>query len=373
MKKLLFALLAGGCLPLAAQNPKTTQAEQVRVSGFAITQYQYSAQDGNKANSFSLRMARLAIDGRVAGDFYWKAQMQVTGNTSTLATSPRLVDAFVEWQRHKECQVRIGEYQVPFTLESPIHPIDVGFMDNAQAVLKLVGYADRSGAHSSNGRDIGLMLQGDLLPTASGRRLLHYAVSVVNGQGINLKDIDQRKNIVGCLWLMPVNGMRIGVSGWEGSYARKGHWTDPATGAGRQGVRSLPQHRYAISADYTNDGLTLRSEYIHSTGNAFAHSMLNTDDADATDCTLASSGSKADGFYAMAIVPVVSHKINVKARYDTYRNNAKWNSAKTYYEIGGDYLWGKSLKLSAEYALVNDRTLAKQNYNMLTAELAVRF
>lgn len=102
--------------------------------------------------------------------------------------------------------------------------------------------------HSSNGRDIGIMAQGDFLKNANGRNLLHYAVSVVNGQGINLKDVDQRKNVVASFWVMPIEGMRIGISGWEGSYARKGNWTDEQSGESRSGVRSLPQHRYAIRA-----------------------------------------------------------------------------------------------------------------------------
>ena len=112
-------------------------------------------------------MARVALDGKVAGDFYWKTQIQITGNTSTLASSPRLVDLFVEWQKYKAFNLRLGEFQVPFTFESPIHPIDVGFMDNGQAVLKLTGYSDRSGMHSSNGRDIGIMAQGDFLKKSS--------------------------------------------------------------------------------------------------------------------------------------------------------------------------------------------------------------
>ncbi len=374
MRKVLLGILSAiAAIPLSAQERKAAWFDHVRGSGFAIAQYQYAAPKDNASNTFNLRMARIALDGKVARDFYWKTQIQINGNTSTLGSSPRVVDLFVEWQKYKWLYARIGEYQVPFTFESPIHPVDVGFMDNGQAVLKLTGYADRSGQHSSNGRDIGVMLQGDFLPNDQGRDLVHYAVSVVNGQGINTKDVDQRKNMVGSLWVMPIDGMRIGVSGWEGSYARKGSWTDETTGKTQTGVKSLPQHRYAISADYDKDGWTFRSEYIHSTGKAFAKTMQNTNDESASDCTLSSAGDKADGFYALGIAPVVKNKVNVKARYDLYRNNAEWNSAKTFYEIGGDYYFAKNLKFSVEYALVNDRTLSKHNYNLVNAELSIKF
>lgn len=373
-KRVLFVCAAVAVLSASAQTPRgSAWFDNVKVSGFIIGQYQYSSQEGSKSNSFDIRMARVALDGRVARDFYWKTQIQITGNTATLGSSPRLVDAFVEWQKYKEMQVRLGEFQVPFSLESPIHPVDVGFMNNSQAILKLVGYSDRSGQHSSNGRDIGLMVQGDVLRNASGRPLLHYGLSVVNGQGINLKDVDQRKNIVGTLWLMPVKGMRVGVSGWEGTYARKGTWRDEADGSEKSGVRSLPQHRYALSADYNGGGWTARTEYIHSSGKAFAKTMQDTNGATSSDCSLSSAGSKADAFYALVIVPVMKNKVNAKARYDLYRSTAEWQSAKGQYEVGVDYFFAKNLRLSAEYALVNDRTLASHNYSIINTELSIKF
>ena len=198
----------------------------VKLSGYGITQYQYSSQENAKSNSFNLRLARISLDGRIVNDFYWKAQIQFNGNTSTLGSSPRLVDLFAEWQKYDFFRVKLGQYKNPFTFENPMHPIDQGFMSCGQAVLKLAGFSDRAGAHSSNGRDIGLQFQGDFLKNNKGRNLIHYQVGVFNGQGINVKDVDQQKNIIGGVWVMPVQGLRIGTFGWTGSYARKGSWTE---------------------------------------------------------------------------------------------------------------------------------------------------
>ena len=81
----------------------------------------------------------------------------------------------------------------------------------------------------------------------------------------------------------------------------------------------------------------------------------------------------ADGFYALAIAPIIKNKFHVKARYDMYRPSAEWNNSKTYYEIGADYEFVKNLKISAEYILVNDRSLEKHNYSMIDTQLSVRF
>ena len=85
------------------------------------------------------------------------------------------------------------------------------------------------------------------------------------------------------------------------------------------------------------------------------------------------TGNKADGFYALAIAPIIKNKFHVKARYDMYRPSAEWNNSKAYYEIGADYEFVKNLKISAEYILVNDRSLEKHNYSMIDTQLSFRF
>lgn len=98
MRRLCISAILTTMSSLSLFAQKAAWCDNIRVSGFAIAQYQWSNPKDNEANTFNLRMARVALDGKVAGDFYWKTQIQITGNTSTLASSPRLVDLFVEWQ-----------------------------------------------------------------------------------------------------------------------------------------------------------------------------------------------------------------------------------------------------------------------------------
>ena len=363
----------------------------VKLSGYGMTQYQYSGQKNAESNSFNIRMGRIALEGRIADDFYWKTQIQFNGNTSNLGSSPRMVDLFAEWQKFEYFKVKIGQFKNPFTFENPMHPIDQGFMGYSQNVSKLAGFSDRAGEHASNGRDIGLQLQGDFLKNTNGRNLLHYQIGVFNGQGTNTKDVDNQKNVIGGVWLMPVSGMRIGAFGWTGSYARKGNWTetvaDPtssvAPGATKEithtnEVRSLNQNRYAFSFEYKKDGWIVRSEYIHSTGKAFAKSLTSFNDANSKDCSLNEKiGDKAQGVYGLVIAPLAqlpkNSRIDVKARYDMYQPNGKNNMQKTQYEAGLNFHIGKRFSILTEYALVNDKTLAKHNYSMADAEVCFRF
>ena len=388
---IIMALMAMAVTTAGAQEKKTIELpawlNNVKLSGYGMTQYLYSGQKGKESNSFNIRMGRIALEGRIANDFYWKAQIQFNGNTSDLGSSPRMVDLFAEWQKYSYFKVKIGQFKNPFTFENPMHPIDQGFMGYSQNVSKLAGFSDRAGEHASNGRDIGLQLQGDFLKNANGRNLLHYQIGVFNGQGINTKDVDNQKNVIGGVWVMPVAGMRIGAFGWTGSYARKGNWTetvaDPTSSVTPDAtneithtneVRSLSQNRYAFSFEYKANDWTVRSEYIHSTGMAFNKSITNHGDEASKDCSLNQKiGNKAQGVYGLVIAPIVSKKLYAKARYDMYEANGKTDMMRTQYEVGLNYHINKNFTILSEYAFVNDRTSADHNYSMADVEVCFRF
>ncbi len=342
----------------------------VKLSGYGLLRYNASAPKDNHSNSFSVRLARVSLSGRIANDWYWLMQLQANGNTSTLGNSPRMVDYYVEYQGIKELCVKVGQFKVPFTFENPMNPIDVGFMSYGQNVTAHAGFTDRKGSRASNGRDLGIQLQGDLFPDANGRAWVHYQVGVFNGQGINTSDVDQRKDVAGGAWIMPIEGLRVGAFGWVGSYARKGSWTDDDGTEHTNKVRSLPQRRYAFSAEYRKNGYTFRSEYTHCTGYGFA--TRYQDATESGDCTLSSAGDKSQGVYVQAIVPVVK-RLSAKARWDWYQGGGVNKGQKTFYEIGFNFAFDKRLSLLAEYALVNDRTLSRHNYNQFDAQLAFRF
>ena len=385
MKKIASLALAALALTSASaqeNTPKLSVLSDIKFSGYVMSQYQYTDQDSKESNSFNIRMVRMALEGRLMKDFYWKVQLQANGNTSDLGSSPRMVDAFAEWQKYEAFKIKAGQFKRPFTFENPMHPITQGFMGYSQNVSKLAGFSDRTGEHASNGRDIGVQIQGDLIKNAAGRNLLHYQVGVFNGQGTNHKDVDQRKDVIGGIWVSPVKGLRIGAFGWTGSSARKGTWdvtdanhnvvkNEDGSVKTQKGVRSLSKNRYAFSAEYAANDWTVRSEYIHSQGYGFTKSLTSGKE---TDCNVNyAAGDQADGFYALMIAPVISKKLYAKARYDLYRPRAEWGTSRTQYEIGANYWIGKSIMIGAEYARINDRSLAKPDYNMIDVEFDVKF
>ena len=369
---LFMALLATTAISVSAEELESqeTNAEKatievpawvnnIKLSGYGMLQYQGQDQEGAESNTFNLRLARFILDGKI-GDFDWRAQIQGTNVKGPGEPTVQLVDLYAEWRKYPEFKIRAGQFKRAFTYENPTHPITQGWRAYADVINNLSGFGDRTGEKSSGGRDIGVQLSGDLFPNADGRRLFHYQVGIYNGEGINEKDKDNRKDIIGGVWVMPIKGLRIGAFGWTGS---RGGMLDPLTGE----VRSVEKNRYAFSAEYSQDEYMFRAEYLHSQGWGAAKPANNVREIDY------SKGDKADGWYAFGIVPVIKGKLHAKARYQCYRPQKEWGTAKTSYEAGVNYFFTKNLEMHLEYARINDRSLTKHNYNMVDVELDFRF
>jgi hypothetical protein len=336
----------------------------IKFSGYGMLQYQGSDKVDAKSNTFNLRLARFILDGKI-GDFDWRAQIQGTNAKGAGEPTVQLVDLYAEWRKYPEFKVRAGQFKRAFTFENPTHPITQGWYAYADVINRLSGFGDRVGEKSSGGRDIGIQFAGDLFPNSNGRRILHYQVGVYNGEGINRADKDNRKDIIGGLWVMPIAGVRIGAFGWTGSH---GDMTVGKDAAGKDILASVPLNRYCISAEYDKDEYTFRAEYLHSQGwgsGSIGSTVINYN-----------LGDKADGWYVFGIVPVIKSKLHAKARYQCYRVTKEMSSSKSMYEIGLNYYFTKNLQLNFEYARVNDRTIAqsdKHNYNFVDLELDFRF
>ena len=116
---------------MAAQEKKEAKLNvlsDIKFSGYVMSQFQYSDQENKESNTFNIRMVRMSLEGRLMTDFYWKVQLQANGNTSDLGSSPRMVDAFAEWQKYDAFKIKAGQFKRPFTFENPMHPFTQGFM-----------------------------------------------------------------------------------------------------------------------------------------------------------------------------------------------------------------------------------------------------
>jgi hypothetical protein len=94
------------------------------------------------------------------------------------------------------------------------------------------------------GRDQGLQIQGELFKIGNdSHHLFQYQLGVFNGQGINHKDANKGKDIIGNIKVQPIKGLLIGASAWNGKYTADGVTVD--------------SKRWAVGATYDVDGMCL--------------------------------------------------------------------------------------------------------------------
>ena len=312
----------------------------IKFGGYIVGKYSATDKDRQAAHSsFDLRFVRLYLNGYCFKDFYYRLQMEMN-DAPGVDKGPRIVDAFIEWQPMDEARVKLGQFKRSFGFENPYNPLDVGLGSYSQATMKIASIGDRIGEHKSSGRDVGIQLQGDLLPAQDGHKYVHYQVGLFNGQGINHKDL------IGGLWFSPLKDLAIGAFGWNGRY------TSETTGM------SVDRIRWGAGLKYES-AWTVRGEYMHSVGGV----------ADKP-----SAPHRADAWYATVGVPVMD-KLKCYGRWDVYREAKKWDKAKTDWTLAANYTPIKNLIFQLNLTRTFDRSAARgsRHYNTIDVQLYARF
>lgn len=324
----------------------------LKFGGYIVGKYSVSDRAGQKSNGgFDLRFVRLYLNGYCFQDFYYRLQMEVNDAPGT-DKGPRIVDAFVEWQKYDFAQVKLGQFKRSFGFENPYSPLNVGMGSYSQATMKLASINDRIGEHKSSGRDLGLQVQGDLFPSSrDGHKWVHYQIGFFNGQGINHTDKDNFKDLIGGLWISPAKNLSIGGFGWNGKYTNEAYKAD-----GTQ-WKEVARVRWGAGLKYESDWV-VRGEYMSSVGGV---------------ATNINAPTRSDAWYATVGVPVLKD-LKVYGRWDCYRDAKTWASLQTNYGLSANYFLGKNLILQANYTFTDARSASVgRHYNAFDVQVYARF
>lgn len=340
---------------ISAKKILAAAAPTIKFGGYIVGKYSATDADGQQSHSsFDLRFVRLYLNGYCFNDFYYRLQMEVNGAPGK-DKGPRVLDAFVEWQKIEAFRVKLGQFKRPFGFENPYNPLDVGLGSYSQATTKLASIGDRCGEHKSSGRDVGVQVQGDLLKGSDGHNWLHYQVGFFNGQGINHSDKDNHKDLIGGLWFMPIKNLAIGGFGWDGTYVNEDY--NAATADDGTTQQSVKRVRWGVGVKYEADW-TVRGEYMSSVGGV----TTNT-----------SAARRSDAWYATVGVPVTK-ALKLYGRWDCYRSAKTWDTLKSDYGFAANYHFCKNLFFQLNYTRTYDRSKASGGrYNTLDVQVYARF
>ena len=373
-KSLLLVLVMvfiGSLSTIKAQEKKKLIGDYLSISGWMNIQYDYERQLQNddltltELNTFNVRRARLDVKGNI--NPYLEFRLQ-----GDFAVSPKMVDGFVKVKLAKYFNIQAGQFKIPFTFENPQSPLTLEGIEYAQVISKLSGYSDVCHvATYSGGRDVGLMLYGDLFNfEREGKEIpiLTYKLGVFNGNGMNKKDANLGKDIAVSIEICPgVKGLKLAASYYNGDYLLDNEFKINDTLTINHKDNFANRDRLTFGGKYENDRLTIRSEYIYG----------KTDMANEEGIYLLES----DGFYVSAgywfdIKCKKSgnvQRIRPVARYDFFREDmTEINTNSTYYMVGIDWWPYKNLRLLVNYTLKDK--VANENFgHLLQAQLSVKF
>lgn len=190
-----------------------------RLSGYVQAGYEWS----DESSSFFIKRVRLDLRGDIARKLDYRVQLE-------FASSPKIVDAYLQYRPFRQLNFKLGEYKIPFTIENTDYvPLKFELIEYPLALQRLMGFAEPIGGRyvggamqggetlKDTGRDMGLTLHGSFFPCGE-RALLSYDVGVLNGAGINLRDNNRSKDVVARLTLRPVRGLTLSGSWYGGEY-----------------------------------------------------------------------------------------------------------------------------------------------------------
>lgn len=182
------------------------EGDGINIFGYIQPQYDYNILGENGTftkdkdeSGFYFKRARLGVLGNIPYDFTYYFMMEFSPERGM-----GINDAFITYNRYSFAKVSMGLFKAPFSAEQ-IHACHkLHTIERSIVVNELAGPI----------RDTGIMLSGsiDSLFSYKNKGLISYKLALLNGEGRNVIDGDNRKTFVGRLKTSPFKNISLGMS-----------------------------------------------------------------------------------------------------------------------------------------------------------------
>lgn len=335
-KKLLLVFFLLPSVSLMAQEKLkqvvNTLKERITLSAYAQTGYTYnSAADPN--NTFDLKRIIFMADGKITE--HWSCYFMYD------FVSNALQEIYTDYHFLPGLSARLGQFKTPYTMENLLSPTTVELINCYSLPVCYLAAVNGSDALCSpnGGRDIGFMVYGDLF-----KNLLSYKVALMNGQGINTKDRNNQKDVVGYLTVNPVRWLTLGGSFSFG----EGHSMTATEVNGIKPGENYRRNRWSAGAVLTGKTAGLRSEFLAG-----------------KDGNIKSNGCYATGY--VQLIP----KVEAVASVEYLNRNVSVGNQQSNYVVGLQYWFYPKCRLQAQYTRMEPKQAGGSN--LFQAQVQVRF
>lgn len=312
-------------------------ASRVKVTAYAQGGYTATFNEGEGArneNTFDMKRVILMVGANITSDFYAFFMHDFKSGT--------MQEYYMEYRPSKAVNFRMGQSKIELSMENPMSPT---VLESVGPMAQSVGYLCGGYKGNGSGRDIGLMMYGNLF-----NNNLKYVVEVVNGGSINQKDDNNQKDIIAKLEYKFMPNFRASVSGMKGYYGPTG--------------KVQKANRYAVGAEWKSK-LTGTDYYKNRCASVRAE-VLGGETGD----------MNSFGAYCSAAIPVAK-QLDVVAMADYFNKDTEAGAKQTNLMAGLQYWIHTKCRLQAQYtySLKSDAMKAAtgENYSQLLTQVQVSF
>lgn len=233
----------------SAQSNNTFADEHLSLSGYLQGGYSWDT-DSNPETTFYLKRARISLTGNAPEEkFDYRLQVDMAG-------SPKICDLYFRYKPSPAFGMQLGQFKLPFAIENDIYgPTKFEFIDYSYITTLFARNNAQYDGLAATGRDLGFQIYGSL-GEADGYHALSYNFGIFNGAGINGKDHNSSKDLVGRVIYKPSKELSFTASYMYAETDIKVKVADEEIT--REYVESP---RWAIGAIYDNKSVLVRSEY----------------------------------------------------------------------------------------------------------------
>ena len=332
-------MFSQGCeAELPGSSNDSLSGPSINIFGYIQPQYDYFFTDGEQANTFRFKRARIGVSGKVLNKFSYYFMLETSPFIGSTGDA-YLMDAFVTYEADNWARISLGSFKQPFSLDvsTPCHSLPT--IERSIVADQLVAPQ----------RDFGVGIWG-----GNKFNRLNYAVAIMNGRGLGVKDDNVKKDVMGRVSYKLLRSLSIGAS------FRYGY--------------PIPNNNDADRTSYGGEfvfemgNLLLQGEYIYDEGAYFAGA------AGGCGSTPIALGEKRDGAYVLAAYDV-TEKFQPVVKYEYFDSDVDLKDNLGYSErmtVGFNYFVNDKVRFQLNY-LANIETVASVNNDALLTQVQVKF
>ncbi|MCF0198562.1 MAG: porin [Bacteroidaceae bacterium] len=318
-------------------------ASRLQVHGYAQGWYTFQRAEGRNTNSFLCKRTLLWVNAQITKRWSFLFMHDFNSVVQEYYTDFRVT-------KNNLLTVRFGQFKTGLTYENPLSPTALETIDVcAEGVTFLAGCGTDPLNGVQYGRDQGISLYGE-----TNNKLLRYEVQAVNGAGINRKDYDNAKNVIGRLEVRPVKGLNLCATGQLG----RGHAlvANPVFNPTMHFGQRYKRNRLTVGADYKSKWVNVHGEYLQG-----------------WDGDVVSRGGYATG--SVAILPKT---LDFVASYDYFNFNTSRDMNMHKVVAGFQYWFFKQCRFQVQYVYKNANTdystyFRRGDNHQIMCQMQVRF